>query len=75
MHGSSEFMLPCSINISLSSIEDVLWKLCKIFEKSHKKSQENNHVLAPIVEKDLGQKFLLEIALGVLKGLINRGFF
>ena len=45
------------------------------FGKAHEKSQEHNHVLAPIVGKDLGQKFLLGIALGVLEGLINRGFF
>ena len=68
-------MLPCSIHISLSSVENVLWKLCKIFVKSHEKSQEYNRVLALIVGKNLGQKFLLGIALGVLEGLINRVFF
>ena len=41
--------------------------MCKIFEKSHEKSQELNHVLRT--------KLLLGNALGVLEGLINRGFF
>ena len=49
--------------------------LCKNFEKSHEKTQEHNHVLAPIVGKDLGQKFILGILLGVLEGLISRGLF
>ena len=66
-------MLPCSIHIKMGSIEKVLCKLCKFFGKSHEKSQEYNHVLAPIVGKDLGQKFFLIFVLGVLEGLINRG--
>ena len=70
-----KWMLSCPIHINLGCFEKVLWKLCKIFEKSHEKSQELNHVLAPIEGKDLGQKFLLGIVLGVLEGLINRGFF
>ena len=49
--------------------------LLDFFGKPHEKSQEHNHVLAPIVGKELQQKFLLGIALGVLEGLINRGFF
>ena len=49
---------------------------CAKVLKSHmQKSQELNHVLAHIEGKDLGQKFLLGIVLGVIEGLINRGFF
>ena len=43
----------------------VLRGLCKTFEMSHKKAQEHNHVLAPLVKNDLRQKFILEILLGV----------
>ena len=70
-----KWMLPCSNHINFCSIKEVLCKLCKIFEKSHEKSQEYNHVLAPIVGKDWGQKFLLVFVLGVPEGLINRGSF
>ena len=52
-----------------------MWKCWTFSGKSHAKSQKHNHVLAPIVGKDLGQQFLLGIVLGVLEGLINRGFF
>ena len=69
------WMLPCSNHINFCSIKEVLHKLCKIFEKSHEKSQEYNHVLAPIVGKDWGQKFLLVFVVGVQEGLINRGSF
>ena len=58
-------------NTNVWSVEKVLWK----FGKPHEKSQEHNHVLAPIVGKELQQKFLLGIALGVLEGLINWAFF
>ena len=68
-------MLPCSNHINFCSIKEVLCKLCKFFEKSHEKSHEYNHVLAPIVWKDWGQKFLLVFVLGVPEGLINRGSF
>ena len=70
-----KWMLPCSNHINFCSIKEVLCKLCKIFEKSHEKSQEYNHVLTPIVGKDWGQKFLLVFVLGVPEGLINRGSF
>ena len=50
------------------------WNCEKKIGRSHAKSQEHSHVLAPIVGKDLGHKFLLGIALGVLEGLIKRGF-
>ena len=70
-----KWMLSCPIHINLGCFEKVLWKLCKIFEKSHEKSQKLNHVLVPIEGKDWGQKFLLGIFLGVLEGLINRSFF
>ena len=70
-----KWMLPCSNHINFCSIKEVLCKLCKIFEKSHEKSQEYNHVLAPIVGRDWGQKFLLVFVLGVPEGLINRGSF
>ena len=67
-------MFPFSIHINLSNIEKVLCKLCKIFGKAHEISQEYNHILAPIVGKDLGQKFFLGFVLGVLEGLINFDF-
>ena len=70
-----KWMLSCPIHINLGCFEKVLWKLCKIFEKSHEKSQKLNHVLVPIEGKDWGQKFSMGIVLGVLEGLINRGFF
>ena len=70
-----KWMLPWSFHIKLGSFEMVLCKLCKHFEESHEKSQEYNHALAPIVGKDLGQKFFLGFVLGVLEGLINRGSF
>ena len=41
----------------------------------HIKVTHKNHVLAPIVGKDIKQKFLLDVVLRVLEGLINRGFF
>ena len=41
----------------------------------HIKVTHKNHVLAPIVGKEIKQKFLLDVVLRVLKGLINRGFF
>ena len=47
----------------------------QFFLKSHEKTQEHYHVLAPIVGKDLGQKFILGILLGSLQGLIRRGLF
>ena len=68
-------MLLCSIHINLSSIEKVLCKLYRIFGKAHEISQEYNHIPAPIVGKDLGQKFFWGFVLGVLEGLINRVFF
>ena len=40
--------------------------MCKIFEKSHEKTLEHNHVLAPIVGKDLGQKLILGILIAPL---------
>ena len=52
-----------------------LQSLCKSFGKAHEISQDYNHILAPIVGKDLGQKFFLGFVLGVLEGLINRGSF
>ena len=70
MQGSSEcFYVPFIL------IFVVLWNLRQKFGKSHEKSQELYHVLAPIEGKDLGQQFLLGIVLGVLEGLIKRGFF
>ena len=42
-------MRPCSNHINFYSIKEVLCIFCNFFEKSHKKSQEYNHVLAPIV--------------------------
>jgi len=69
-----KWLLPCPIHINFGCFVKVLWKFCKIFGKSHEKSQELNYVLAPIGEKDWGQKFLFIIDLGVLEGLINRGF-
>ena len=54
-------MLPCSIHINFGSFSKVLGNLCQKFGKSHEKSQELNHVLAPIEGKDLGQQFLLGI--------------
>ena len=71
----AQWMLSCPIHINLGCFEKVLWKLCKIFEKLHEKSQKLNHVLVPIEGKDWGQKFLLGIFSGVLEGLINRSFF
>ena len=41
-----------------------------ICTKTHK-----NHVLVPIVGKDLELKLFLGFNLGVIEGLINRGFF
>ena len=49
--------------------------MSKIFEKSHEKAQEHNHVLAPIVGNDLGQKIILGIILGVLEGLREHSIF
>ena len=68
-------MLPCSIHVNLGRIEKVLCKLYKIFGKAHEISQEYNHILAPIVGKDLGQQFFCGFVFGVLEGLINRGSF
>ena len=68
-------MLPCSIHTDLGCFLKVLQDLCKNFEKSHEKTQEHNNVLAPIVGKELGQKFILGILLGVLEALISRGLF
>ena len=53
----------------------LLQNLCKSFGKAHEISQDYNHILAPIVGKDLGQKFFWGFVLGVLEGLINRGSF
>ena len=50
-------------------------KIVQIFWKFTGKSQEFNHVLAPIEGKDWGQKFLLGIVLWVREGLFTRGFF
>ena len=63
--------LPCSIHTDFGCFLKVLRDLCKKFEKSHEKTQEHNHVLAPIVGKDLGQKIIWGILIGVLQGLIN----
>ena len=60
-----KWMLTCSININFCSIKEVMCKLCKFFGKSHEKSQEYNHVLAPIVGKDWGQKLFWGFVLGV----------
>ena len=68
-------MLPCSNRMNLSSIEKVCVNCAKFLRNHMKKTQEYNHVLAPIVGKDLGQKFFFGFVLGVLEGLINRGSF
>ena len=62
--GASTWFLCVTFSVCLQN-------LCKKFEKS----QEYNHVLAPILGKDLGQKFFLGFVLGVLEGLINKDFF
>ena len=41
----------------------------------NKKITHKNHVLAPIVGKDLKQKLFVEVVLRVLEGPINRYFF
>ena len=54
----------------LLQVCDFLHKLCKsTYKFTHK-----NHVLAPIVGKDLEQNWFLGLFLEAIEGLINKGF-